>query len=182
MSGIGLADIEELLQEAARLSNHRNFVIVGSLSILGTAVRPPERMVLSTDVDLFTKSDPARVFVEISESLSDGSAWAREHAVHADPVSPAIIAAPEGWESRLIPLPLSNGITAWFMDANDAACAKLIRGSENDVRWVTAGIVERILSLPAILERLPRCLNASLDEIRRAEAVVAEIGRGRNRR
>ena len=181
MSGIGLPDIDELLQEAARLSNHRNFVIVGSLSILGTVIHPPKRMVLSTDVDLFTKSDPARVFVEISASLAEGSAWARDHAVYADPVSPAIIAAPEGWESRLIPLPLPKGITAWFMDANDAACAKLIRGSENDIRWVAAGIDDGILSLTAVLERLPNCLNASLEEIRRAEVIAAEIGRRRGR-
>jgi hypothetical protein len=176
-AGIRLADIDELLQEAARLSNHRNFVIVGSLSVLGTAFRPPERMVMSTDVDLFTKSDPGRVFQEISASLSDGSAWAREHVVHADPVSPAIVSAPEGWEARLIPLPMSNGITGWFMDANDAACAKLVRCSENDIRWVTAGIEDGVLSLAIILDRLPSCLNASLDEIRRAEAKAGEIGR-----
>jgi hypothetical protein len=180
--GIRLADIDALLQEAARLSNHRNFVIVGSLSVLGTVLRPPERMVLSTDVDLFTKSDPGRVFREIAASLSEGSAWARSNVVHADPVSPAIVSAPEGWETRLIPLPMSNGITGWFMDANDAACAKLVRCSENDIRWVTAGIEEGILSTVIICDRLPLCLNASVDEIRRAEASVKEIGRGLARR
>ncbi len=33
-----LADIELLLIEAAKLSNHRNFVIAGSLSVLGAVM------------------------------------------------------------------------------------------------------------------------------------------------
>ena len=36
---MSLADIELLLIEAAKLSNHRNFVIAGSLSVLGAVMR-----------------------------------------------------------------------------------------------------------------------------------------------
>ena len=58
-----IEDIETLLVEAAKLSNHRNFVVAGSLSVLGAVMRPPAEMLISRDVDLYTKLDPDRVFV-----------------------------------------------------------------------------------------------------------------------
>jgi hypothetical protein len=63
-----LEDIETLLVEAAKLSNHRNFVIAGSLSVLGAVMRPPQDMLMSRDVDLYTKLDPGRIIVEIADA------------------------------------------------------------------------------------------------------------------
>ena len=34
-------DIDRLLIEAMRITNHRDFVIIGSLSVLGAAENPP---------------------------------------------------------------------------------------------------------------------------------------------
>ena len=36
--------IGRLLGEAAKLTNHREYVIIGSLSVLGTVASPPETM------------------------------------------------------------------------------------------------------------------------------------------
>lgn len=52
------ADVGRLLQEAGRVSPYRDFVIIGSLSILGSLEAPPAEMVGSVDVDLYPRDDP----------------------------------------------------------------------------------------------------------------------------
>lgn len=168
-----LDQVGALLLEAARLCNHRNFVIAGSLCVLGSILRPPEDMVLSRDVDLYPKLDPGRGFEEIARELAQGSAFAREHGVYADPISPQLLSLPEGWEARLIPVPLPGGVVAWFLDPNDAAIGKLMRGEDNDLRWCRAGMREGILSLPVVQERLRTVARALPEDFERARASMA---------
>ena len=49
-----------LLKEASALTQHREFVIIGSLSVLGSCAVPPQSMVLSIDVYLYPRFDPGR--------------------------------------------------------------------------------------------------------------------------
>lgn len=149
-----LEDISLLLNEAARLSNHRHYVIAGSLSAIGAVVVAPRDMVMSRDIDLYPKLDPGRGFVEIAAHLSEGSAFAREHGFFADPITPTLLTVPDGWEARLMQVPLANGIVAWFLDPNDAAVSKLVRGAENDVRWVRAGLRAGIVNEQFVRTRL----------------------------
>ena len=51
-------DINLLLTEAKRITNHHDYVIIGSLSILGAVAHPPASMTGSIDVDLYPKNDP----------------------------------------------------------------------------------------------------------------------------
>lgn len=177
-----LEDIETLLLEAAKLTNHRNFVIVGSLSGIGSLINPPEEMVMSRDIDLFTKTDPDRVFMEIGQSLNEKSKFAMDHGFYADPVSCKIISAPEGWQERLIPIPVKNGIVAWFMDTNDAACAKAIRWAENDEKWIKSAVENGAANLEIIEQRLGYCENTIENEIDEARARIASLFKGRKRK
>ncbi len=79
-----LEQIRLLLEEAARLTNHRQFVVVGSLSVLGALLDAPPRMVQSIDVDFFPKLDPARVS-EINTGLGEDSDFARRHGYYGGP-------------------------------------------------------------------------------------------------
>jgi len=45
------AAIRCLLDAARQLSNHRDYVIIGSLSVPGCDLAPPENMLLSVAVD-----------------------------------------------------------------------------------------------------------------------------------
>ena len=70
-----LSHLQALFAEASRLSKHREFVVVGSLSILGVVRRSaeiPARMLVSIDVDCYTKADPERIF-ELKDALGQGS-------------------------------------------------------------------------------------------------------------
>lgn len=170
-----LEDIEKMLVEAAKVSNNRQFVVAGSLSCVASAMNLPKRMMMSRDIDIYTKEDPERVFIEIAETLAEGSAFHIENGFYADPISPKILSLPEGWETRLTPITLSGGVVAWFVNANDAACAKLIRGLDHDIEWLRAGLVDRILNPDFISQRLSSCENVLDDEVGRARSRFYEI-------
>ena len=172
---MALADIEIVLIEAARLSNHRNFVIAGSLSVLGAVMQPPDDMLMSRDVDLYTKLDPKRVFVEIGAQIAEGSGFHATHGYYADPISPAILSLPEGWETRLIPITLAKGIVANFIEPNDTAIAKLARSEDNDIRWVRSGVRAGIVSLDVAEARLADTHNILKGELKKIRASIKSI-------
>ena len=53
-----------LFREARTLSGHEDYVVIGSLSVLGLeeSFDIPETMTMSNDVDCYTESDPQRIF------------------------------------------------------------------------------------------------------------------------
>ena len=87
----------DLLRAAERLCGHREYVIVGSLSVLGMAevAAIPADMTMSIDADCYTRSDPARVF-DLKAALGEGSPYHRAHGIYLDPVSPKLPTLPDG--------------------------------------------------------------------------------------
>ena len=172
---MNLEALARLLREASRITKHRHFVIVGSLSAIGASTSPPERMVQSIDVDLFPKLDPGRID-EINTRVGEGSDFHIEHGYYADALSPATLSLPVQWEARLIQMPLEGGVTAWFLDPDDAAASKLIRSASNDLEWVGAGLQAGILSAERIAPRLRSIENVLAGEIPKALANLAALG------
>lgn len=166
-----LSDIEKVLIRASEITNHRSFVIAGSLSIIGSVMTPLESMCYSMDVDLYPKLDPGRAG-EIAAIIGEGSQFALDNGVYADAISPAILSLPEQWESRLVQLPLPSGVIGWFLDPNDCAISKIIRGEERDIAWVRAGIVAGLLSRQIILSRIHSAQNVLAGEINQAIRLI----------
>lgn len=144
--------LKVLLLKAKALSNHSDFVILGSLAILGTAPVPPARMTMSIDVDAYLKADPLRTG-ELWKALGQGSPFEDEHGYYLDPVSPNLPSFPEGWERRLIVVDFGE-VRAFFVDANDVAVSKYIRGERRDMEWLLSGLRDGLLSIPIIENRL----------------------------
>lgn len=154
---LGLVNLESLfrLLEAARaLCGHREYVVVGSLSVLGLAqvTAIPADMTMSIDADCYTSTDPGRIF-DLQAELGEGSSYHHSHGIYLDPVSPKLPTLPEGWEQRLIRIQQGE-VTAAFLDPNDAAVSKLARGEPRDLRWVRAGLRVGIVSLAAVRLRM----------------------------
>jgi hypothetical protein len=170
-----LKDLELLLGEASRRLQHTEFVIVGSLSVLGVLGERavPRRMLVSIDVDCFTPTDPERIF-EVNASLGAGSEFERVHGYYLDPVSPRLPTLPANWEHRLIRLSMSGGITASFLDPNDAAVSKYARGEPRDREWIRAGLEGGLVSAPILESRFRDTVFLDDDERRRAERLLAE--------
>ena len=166
-------ELARLLTAAKRLTRHREFVIIGSLSVLGATLSPPADMIGSIDVDLYPKADPGRID-EIARQLGEGSPFHRRHGIYADPVSPALASLPEGWEARLIALRLGAEVVAWCLEPNDAAVSKYVRCEERDRVWCRAGLAHRILSSRTIQARFRRTFAVERGEIERARSALTE--------
>lgn len=78
-----LADLERLFAEARRQTQHGEFVVMGSLSVLGILDRVgvPPRMLMSIDVDCYTRKDPGRIF-DLNPTLGQGSRFEAEHGYY----------------------------------------------------------------------------------------------------
>lgn len=142
------------LEQASRLIGHTEFVVIGSLSILGLdeGDAVPSDMSMSIDIDCYTRSDPQRIY-DISSALGEGSAFQKEHGYFLDPVSPALPSLPAGWEARLT-LVEHAGLKVWFLDPDDAAVSKYARSEPHDLRWIHAGLRAGWVSLPKVRARL----------------------------
>lgn len=143
-----------LLREARRLCGHTDYVVIGSLSVLGlsevTAI--PADMTVSIDADCYTLADPGRV-LDLQAALGEGSPWHVAHGIYLDPVNPHLPTLPDPWQDRLIPL-TRDGVVAHFLEPHDAAVSKLARGEPRDLRWVLAGARANILALPTVALRM----------------------------
>jgi hypothetical protein len=170
-----LESLARLLQEAKARTGHSEFVVVGSLSILGILRSNviPERMLMSRDVDCYTLQDPERIF-DLQTELGEGSTFDLNHGYFLDPVSPNLPTLPEHWEQRLIPLDLADSLRAWFLDPNDAAVSKYARGDPRDREWLRAGLKAGLLSLAEIDNRFWQTVFLDDSEARRARKMLTE--------
>lgn len=165
-------DISRLLAEAMKITNHRDYVIIGSLSVFGAVAHPPVSMTGSIDVDLYPKNYPGHAF-EIAGKLGLGSDFEQTYGYYADPVSPMLPTLPEGWEQRLIRISFESGVTAWFLEPNDAGISKYVRSEPRDREWIRAGLQANILSIPTIEYRLRETIMET-DERKRAKLAIEE--------
>lgn len=164
-----------LLFEARKLCGHADYVVIGSLSVLGlehvTAI--PRDMTMSIDADCWALRDPERT-LDLQDALGEGSPFHKAHGIFLDPVNPKLPTLPDGWEGRLIKVS-REGVTAHFLEPHDAAVSKLARGEERDVRWVKAGAKANILSLPTVRLRMNGTLFLDDQEHRSAVALVEKL-------
>lgn len=93
---MNIGQIEKLLKEAKNITKHDEYVIIGSLSVLGVIDNPPEEIVMSVDVDLYIKNDPNRT-PEIGKDLGQGSDFDELYGYYANPVTPSLGSFPENW-------------------------------------------------------------------------------------
>lgn len=173
--GLELTQLQTLFDEARKLSGHTEFVVVGSLSILGIVpgTRIPARMLVSIDVDCFTRRDPGRIF-ELKRQLGEGSAFEGKHGYYLDPIAPEVPTLPANWEYRLIPVQLERGIGVFFLDPNDAAVSKYARCDPRDREWIRAGLEAGLLSAPIIESRFRQTVFFDSGERDRAHRALAE--------
>jgi hypothetical protein len=173
--GMELESLTCLFRDAKNRTGHSEFVVVGSLSILGVLRDQdiPQHMLMSRDVDCYTLHDPDRIF-DLQTDLGEGSPFDLSHGYFMDPVSPHLPTLPDDWQQRLIPLELADGIRVWFLEPNDAAVSKYARGDPRDREWLRAGLSAGLLSIPVIESRFSQTLFLDASEALRAGKMLAE--------
>lgn len=145
-------EVQVALEAACAISHHHEFVIAGSLSVLGKMDIPPDIMSMSIDIDFYPLRDPGRAN-EIAAALGEDSAFHERNGYYLDPISPELPVLPAGWRDRLVAVKLGE-VTAYFLDVNDTAVSKYARGAPNDYRWLEAGLESKILDIDIIASRV----------------------------
>jgi hypothetical protein len=109
-------------------------------------------MVVSIDVDTYMRADPGRTG-DLSEALGQGSDFENEFGYYLDPVSPNLPSFPQGWQDRFIEIDFGD-VRAYFVEPNDVAVSKYMRGEERDMRWLRAGLKVGLLDIDVIERRI----------------------------
>lgn len=171
-----LDDLFALLAAARRLCGHSEYVVIGSLSVLGMSEVSaiPKDMTLSIDADCYARADPGRA-LELHQSLGEGSGYHRDHGIYLDPVNPHLPTLPPGWEQRLVRLE-REGVIAWFLEPHDAAVSKLARGEPRDLRWVRAGLRAGLLARSTLAMALRRTHFLDAQEQAQAQSAFERAG------
>lgn len=171
---MNLQTMFDLLKEAGKLSGHKEFVVIGSLSILALeeSFEVPSDMAMSNDIDCYTKTDPGRIF-DVVAALGENSPRHQATGYFIDAVSPALPSLPTGWEVRMSRVE-REGIVAWFLEPNDAALSKYARGEPRDRRWIRAGIRSGVVAIPVVKSRFGQVDFLDQEEQLRAQALIAE--------
>jgi hypothetical protein len=166
-------DLRLLFARARDLCGESDYVVLGSLAVLGVARAVPPRMAASIDVDAYTKSDPGRVF-ELAPALGQGSPFELEHGYYLDPISPRVATLPAGWEGRLTRIQLESRLAAWFLEPNDAAVSKYARMEPRDREWIRPGLRAGVLSLPTLDARFAETSFLDAGESARARKALEQ--------
>ncbi len=172
---MNLEQLDTLLGEISRAKGVNEFVVVGSLSVLGLTQQriTLSKMLASIDVDAYPEHDP-KLTDELGKQWGQGSAFERKHGYYYDAVPPELPTLPDGWQARMIPLKLPSGVHVKFLEPNDAAISKYARGEAKDRQWIREGLRQSILSLATIEYRFRETPFLDQEEHDRAKTLMEE--------
>ena len=168
--------------------NLNKFIIFGSLSYLSLVFNKnkinkeltnlPNEMIESDDIDFCYMENPEESFY-LDERFQQNGYFHNKHGLYFDPVKPTMPALPEDWQKRLskenIDINNNEKISIYFLDLNDIAISKLVRGNENDISWIEAGLKNKILDQEIINKRLSSANVVEYNEILKAKVELRNI-------
>jgi hypothetical protein len=119
-------EVEHILRASRGVTGQKEFVIIGSQSVLGKHPDAPRELRQSMELDIYPRNEP-NLSEDIEGSLGRYSHFSETYGYYADGVSPDTAFLPAGWEDRLTPICNENtdGATGWCIDPADLTIAKL---------------------------------------------------------
>ncbi len=158
MKALTRHDLLLALDKCSALTGDREFVVVGSISILGSQPAAPRNLTVSADIDLFPRFGESGEKNElIDKHFGQGSQFALDNNFCIEGVgSWTMMTSPAGWDKRMIPIVSPSGVTGWCIDPFDLAYNKLEAGREKDLQYVGEMVRSEItpeLSLATFLQR-----------------------------
>lgn len=128
--------LEHLVRACGEISAEREFIIIGSQSVLGAIPHPPKSMTMSMEADVYPSHNVKKAD-EIDGAIGEGSAFHDTYGYYAQGVGPETAILPHSWRTRLHPIENANtrGIRALCLDPHDLAMAKYAAGREKDLEF-----------------------------------------------
>jgi hypothetical protein len=147
--------LEHAIRAACNVSEDKELIIFGSQAILGQFPEPHPELRKSNEVDASPKNNPAAVN-KIDGALGENSMFHKTHGfyVHGVPIEAATL--PHGWEERTIKVQdyMDKTNTGYCLEAHDLAASKLIAFREKDTEFVRRLLLEDMINVDTLLERL----------------------------
>jgi hypothetical protein len=165
-----LAALQHLIRAATALAADRNFLVLGSASLLASFPelgQSSSALASTYDADLCPEPFDELTGMMLEEALGENRAYYRRHGYHADVLRDSILETlPLGWRGRLVTVPECPSALA--LDPHDLAAVKLLVGRPKDlalIRLLHAGghidaaeVRSRIDCLEIPVESMPRLL------------------------
>ncbi len=151
-----LAALQHLLNAAHAMAEDREFIVLGSASLLASHPEPGAKnapLASTYDADLCPIPFDELTGTMLEEALGGDRAYFRRHGYHADILRDSILKTlPAGWERRLVEIP---GIpTAKALEPHDLAAVKLLVGRPKDLALVREIIQMELITLDTLRSRL----------------------------
>lgn len=149
------SQLEHIIRASSAITLEREFIVIGSQSVLGAHPDAPPELRRSMDLDLYPKRRPDASVV-IDGAIGEGSRFHQTFGYYAHGVGPETAVLPAGWSDRLIALTNENtdGATAWCLDPADLAVSKLVAGRDTDRDFVRALVAHRLVDGTTVSDRL----------------------------
>jgi hypothetical protein len=119
------AQLEHIIRAAGAIADTQDVVVIGSQAVLGQFPDAPQELLVSSEADVFLRSDPGRSEL-IDGSIGEGSPFQREFGYYAHGVDETTAVLPEGWRGRLILITgeKTRFVRGWCLEIHDLAIAK----------------------------------------------------------
>jgi hypothetical protein len=145
-------ELAHVLRASAAISNETSFVLVGSQAVLLLLDQPPLELLVSAEIDLYPALRPEKAEL-IDGAIGANSTFHDTFGYHVDGVSPETASLPDDWMSRAV-LTYFGDVTAICPDLHDLAVSKCAAGRDKDADFVRILLVNGLVALPVLLERI----------------------------
>lgn len=150
-------ELEHAIRAACDVADDHELWVFGSQAILGEHPDAPEELRQSVEADVAPKNFPERVG-RIDGALGELSQFHQTFGFYVHGVPVESVTLPSGWEERAIAVPGrgTEPSTGWCLEPHDLAASKLAAFREKDRDFVRVLLVERLLSVEALLARVEK--------------------------
>ncbi|MCC5927395.1 MAG: hypothetical protein JJU41_12630 [Bacteroidetes bacterium] len=147
--------LEHAIRAACNVSDDKELIIFGSQSVLAQFPEPHPDLRKSIEIDASPKNKPNAVD-KIDGALGENSMFHKTHGfyVHGVPIETAIL--PTGWEERTIKVHdyMDQSNVGHCLDVHDLAASKLIAFRDKDTEFVRLLMIENMIDIDTLLDRL----------------------------
>jgi hypothetical protein len=170
------SELEHLLRAAGEIIDERQFIVIGSQSILGKYPDAPEELLRSREADFIAKNQPGRT--RMLEAIGEASRFYETYGYYVDPVDSRTAVLPKDWKARLVNVssPSTNGVTGLCLDPHDLFISKLAAWRDKDINFVKAMIGHGMVDKDRLLALATKVPNPE-DDLGRAARIAARIVR-----
>jgi hypothetical protein len=170
------SELEHLLRAAGEIIDERQFIVIGSQSILGKYPDAPKELLRSREADFIAKNRPERT--RMLEAIGEASRFYETFGYYVDPVDSRTAVLPRDWKSRLVNVssPGTNGVTGLCLDPHDLFISKVAAWRDKDIEFAKAMIGHGMVEKDRLLVLASKVPNPE-DDLDRAARIIRRIER-----